>query len=262
MKSVKTTEKPLFPLLNSKKDEVVALPPLSLYLKLIPKKDEAFFVQYLKYLHLLAIRGLKEKKVHQKSFNYLYQAVSKREWSKKNLLGYLQKEFIKRNLSLSLLLEPLDGFEWVSKNLYPLELTEASPMGLQIISPISRMVAVLNNQTPSFYQPFSNLVFSYISRYVQEYEGLRRILKKSGISTGDKKITQRLKKGLKSEQQLLSVTRGVIFRSKIGFFIGLNTILTEKVVQKINFLVYVNAFLYGLWYNLTTKNQTKEMKIK
>lgn len=251
-----------FPPLYKEKKHSDKLPPLSIYLCLIPKKDRAFFIKYLLYMRQLSKRGLGEKKIHKKSFNYLYRAVSERQWSEKNLLGFLQKEFITRNLSLSLLLEPLDGFEWMSKNLYPLELTQASPIGLQIVSPLSRMVAVLNNQTPPFYQPFSNLFFSYISRYVQEYSGLRRILKQSGISTGDKKINQRLEKGVREDRQLLSVTQGLIFRFKIGFFIGLNIILTQKAVKTVNFLIYVNSFLYGLGYNLTTRNQTKNMKIR
>lgn len=251
-----------FPKLEKVKKQSEKLPPLSLFLCLIPKSERGFFIQYLRYIRQLSKRGLGEKVIHKKSFNYLYRAVSDRQWSEKNLLGYLQKEFIARNLSLSLLLEPLDGFEWMSKNLYPLELTEASPIGLQIISPVSRMVAVLNNQTPPFYQPFSSLVFSYISRYVQEYSGLRIMLKKTGVSTGDKKISQRLEKGLKEARQLLSVTKGLVFRIKIGFFIGLNALLTKKTIKKVNFFIYVNAFLYGLGYNLTTKNQTKNMKIR
>ncbi len=251
-----------FPHLYKEKKQSDKLPPLSMYLCLIPTKDRTFFIKYLLYIRQLSKRGLGIKKIHEKSFNYLYRAVSERQWSEKNLLGFLQKEFIAKNLSLSLLLEPLDGFEWISKNLYPLELTEASPIGLQIISPLSRMVAVLNNQTPPFYQPFSNLFFSYISRYVQEYSGLRRILKQAGISTRDKKINQRLEKGMREDRQLLSVTQGLIFRFKIGFFIGLNIILPPKAVKSVNFLIYVNAFLYGLGYNLTTRNQTKDMKIR
>ncbi len=251
-----------FPELEKVKKKMERLPPLSLFLCLIPKKERTFFIKYLRYIRQLSKRGLGEKKIHKKSFNYLYRAISDRQWSEKNLLGYLQKEFIARNLSLSLLLEPLDGFEWMSKNLYPLELTEASPIGLQIISPITRMVAVLNNQTPPFYQPFSSLAFLYVIRYVQEYSSLRIMLKKAGVSTGDKKISQRLEKGLKEVRQLLSVTKGLVFRIKIGFFIGLNALLTKKMIKKVNFLIYVNAFLYGLGYNLTTKNRTKNMKIR
>lgn len=108
---------------------------------------------------------MRRRGLHPKSFNLLYRAVS-RTWPGRTLLGFLQKEFIARNLSLSLLLEPLDGFEWLSKNRYPLEFSAASPIWLQVISPFSRLVAVLNNQTPPFYQPFAALAFVYAAVYV------------------------------------------------------------------------------------------------
>ncbi len=252
----------MMPIIYKKEDTDIKLPELNLYMKLIPQKDKDFFIKYIQYLRLLAKRGLKEKKLHRKSFNYLYRAIGERQWSSANILGYLQKEFIGRNLSLSLLLEPLDGFEWVSKNLYPLELSEASPIFLQIISPITRMIAVLNNQTPPFYQPFSALIFSYISLYVEEYQGLKDILQKNDIQVNDKRIRQQLVKGENEYKELLSVTRGIRFRLKIGFFIGLNIRLIKKIPQKMNFLIYVNSFLYGLWYIISTKNKTNTMKIK
>ena len=128
----------------------IPLPPPSLYLQLVPVKDRELFRAYIFYLFLLLRRGMRRRGLHPKSFNLLYRAVS-RTWPGRTLLGFLQKEFIARNLSLSLLLEPLDGFEWLSKNRYPLEFSAASPIWLQVISPFSRLVAVLNNQTPPFY---------------------------------------------------------------------------------------------------------------
>ena len=143
----------------------IPLPPPSLYLQLVPAKDRELFRAYIFYLFLLLRRGMRRRGLHPKSFNLLYRAVS-RTWPGRTLLGFLQKEFITRNLSLSLLLEPLDGFEWLSKNRYPLEFSAASPIWLQVISPFSRLVAVLNNQTPPFYQPFAALAFVYAAVYV------------------------------------------------------------------------------------------------
>ena len=99
----------------------IPLPPPSLYLQLVPAKDRELFRAYIFYLFLLLRRGMHRRGLHPKSFNLLYRAVS-RTWPGRTLLGFLQKEFITRNLSLSLLLEPLDGFEWLSKNRYPLEI--------------------------------------------------------------------------------------------------------------------------------------------
>ena len=139
----------------------IPLPPPSLYLQLVPVKDRELFRAYIFYLFLLLRRGMRRRGLHPKSFNLLYRAVS-RTWPGRTLLGFLQKEFIARNLSLSLLLEPLDGFEWLSKNRYPLEFSAASPIWLQVISPFSRLVAVLNNQTPPFYQPWLLFMLPYM----------------------------------------------------------------------------------------------------
>ena len=103
----------------------IPLPTPALYLRLVPAKDRELLQAYVFYLFLLSRRGLRQKGRHPKSFNLLYRAVS-RTWPGRTLLGFLQKEFIARNLSLSLLLEPLDGFEWLSKNRYPLEFSAAT----------------------------------------------------------------------------------------------------------------------------------------
>ena len=118
------------------------LPSLSLYEHLVKKQDRALFLSYLGWIKLLADRGLRAKKISAKTFNRLYRAVLKPK-SEKTYLGHLQQEFIKKNLSLSLLLEPLDGFEWLSKNRYPLVFSNASPVLLTIISPITRFISRL-----------------------------------------------------------------------------------------------------------------------
>ena len=108
------------------------LPPVKMYLKLVKKEDRKFFISYMEWLKLLFYRGLGLKKTKLNNFNNLYKAVYK-QWNKSCLLGYLQSEFIKRNLSLSLLLEPIDGFSWIAKNRYDLDYTKAITILLQII---------------------------------------------------------------------------------------------------------------------------------
>lgn len=236
------------------------LPPLKFYARLIPAADMPFVMLYLKWLRLLALRGTNSKNVHLKTFNYLYRAVS-REWSEKRLLGKLQKEFINRNLSLSLLLEPLDGFEWLSKNRYTLSIVKASPMLLQIIAPLARMVAMLNNQRPPFYQPFSSLVFAYALLYVINADKLQEILKKSLLETNPKQLQEELPLLLEESKQVLSVITGVRFKLKVAYFIGLCRCLMIKnenhTKNNINFLDSVNAFLYGLWYILTIRDNSR-----
>lgn len=285
----------------------IPLPPPSLYLQLVPVKDRELFRAYIFYLFLLLRRGMRRRGLHPKSFNLLYRAVS-RTWPGRTLLGFLQKEFIARNLSLSLLLEPLDGFEWLSKNRYPLEFSAASPIWLQVISPFSRLVAVLNNQTPPFYQPFAALAFVYAAVYVLAVPSAAVALDGARVSVDAACLRRGLPLQQKETLQLFAAASGFLFRLKTGFFVGLSRRLIRLLpnaaaaapasasagspaivysptsastnfsapagspastsadssvpvlCRKINFFVYVNAFLYGLWHTLTIKNKTRGLE--
>lgn len=164
---------------------------------------------------------MRRRGLHPKSFNLLYRAVS-RTWPGRTLLGFLQKEFIARNLSLSLLLEPLDGFEWLSKNRYPLEFSAASPIWLQVISPFSRLVAVLNNQTPPFYQPFAALAFVYAAVYVLAVPSAAVALEGARVSVDAACLRRSLPLQQKEMLQLFAAASGFLFRLKTGFFVGLS----------------------------------------
>ena len=284
----------------------IPLPTSALYLRLVPAKDRELLQAYVFYLFLLSRRGLRQKGRHPKSFNLLYRAVS-RTWPGRTLLGFLQKEFIARNLSLSLLLEPLDGFEWLSKNRYPLEFSAASPIWLQVISPFSRLVAVLNNQTPPFYQPFAALAFVYAAVYVLAMPAVAAALEKARVSVDVVSLRRGLPLQQKETLQLFAAASGFLFRLKTGFFVGLSRRLIRSLpnvsavapasasagspaivcspasasinfsapagfsapvcspasapalCRKINFFVYVNAFLYGLWHTLITRNKTRDL---
>lgn len=280
----------------------IPLPPPSLYLQLVPVKDRELFRAYVFYLFLLLRRGMRRRGLHPKSFNLLYRAVS-RTWPGRTLLGFLQKEFIARNLSLSLLLEPLDGFEWLSKNRYPLEFSAASPIWLQVISPFSRLVAVLNNQTPPFYQPFAALAFVYAAVYVLAVPSAAVALDGARVSVDAACLRRSLPLQQKEMLQLFAAASGFLFRLKTGFFVGLSRRLirllpdvsasaaaatgssfatgsssavcspasaaagsqgtagssASALCRKINFFVYVNAFLYGLWHTLITRNKTRDL---
>lgn len=236
------------------------LPSLSFYTHLIPAEDLSFVLSYLRWLKLLARRGTRQKNIHAKTFNYLYRAVS-RDWSEKRLLGRLQKEFIARNLSLSLLLEPLDGFEWLSKNRYTLTVAKASPMLLQIISPLARLVAILNNQRPPFYQPFSSLMFAYAVIYVLNSRELQQLLADSLLQTDTASLKKQLPLLHNEAKQVLSVITGIRFKIKVAFYLGFCRRLiikkTNHTENNINFLDSVNAFLYGLWYILTIRDNSR-----
>jgi hypothetical protein len=234
------------------------LPPLSVFGALIPQNNRSLMKAYIKWLLLLSKRGLNLKPSSDKIFNELYRAVH-RNWSDKTTLGYLQQEFIKENLSLSLLLEPLQGFEWLSKNRYPLTFTGSSPIMLQIISPVARLIAALNHQHPPFYQPFANLICVYLGLYLQHMPELITLLEKARFSLNPN-MPQSLPLLQNEAKRILSVTYNFLFKLRISFYLGLcQVLLQKKSHQKTNFLDYVNAILYGLWYIITIRGQKLPM---
>ena len=239
------------------------MPPLKIYKALVLKENEDLMHLYLKWIRLLAIRGLHLKKTADNSFNLLYRAVS-HHWQKDLLLGDLQEKFIKENLSLSLLLEPLDGFEWLSKNRYPLNFSTSSPIMLQIVMPFARLIAALNHQHPPFYQPFANLISAYIGLYVLTLKDVEQLFSNTLITLDKTKIESDLLLLHDEAKQVLPVIRGMKFKLKIAFYLGLCKVLIlkrmKKNLKKINFFDYVNAFLYGLWYSITIKS--KEIKLR
>ena len=232
------------------------LPPFTLYEYLVRNEDREFLRSYMSWLKLLARRGLGLKKINKKTFNRLYRSVLTPK-SEKTFLGNLQKEFVKKNFSLSLLLEPLDGFEWLSKNRYPLVFSNASPVILTLLAPFTRFISVLNNQHPPFYQPFAGLVFVYLSLYVLNQPELEKILKRNDIKIDKKVLKSQLPLILEEAKQVLPVTIGFVFKLKISFFLALARRLLKKnaihTKNKTDFLDYVNAFLYGLWYMISTR---------
>lgn len=230
------------------------LPPLAIFKNLIPESNRPLMSAYLKWLTMLAQRGLHLKPATDAQFNRLYRSVS-RTWNPKTTLGYLQQEFIKENLSLSLLLEPLQGFEWLSKNRYPLTFTGSSPIMLQIVAPFARLIAALNYQHPPFYQPFANLVCAYLGVYLQAMPELLNLLTKARF-----RINENMPASLpllhQEAKQILPVTYYLHFKLKIAFYLGLcQVLLQKKSSAKMNFLDYVNAILYGLWYTITIRGR-------
>ena len=232
----------------------VNLPQLDIYLHIVPTKHRCLFLDYIKYISLLAKKCLKENKNQEKSLSLILKATSK-TWNNNFLLGRLKQYFIKENLSLSLITEPIEGFSWVAKNLYELDYIKSTPMFLQIISPISRLISVLNNGTPILYQPLSNLIFAYFSLYLKENEDLIKIFKSNKINIDIKAIDKYLENIQLETKYILSLKMNLILKLKLCVLVGAYKQLIAKNNKKINFLFYLNSFLYGLYYTLTIKRK-------
>ena len=232
--------------------QITKLPRLNIYQYIVPQKYRPLLEDYIRYIILLFERLNKETSNKTLNYRKLSKALSK-EWGEFFLLGRLQKAFIKENISLSLLTEPIEGFIWIAENRYNLDYVKSTPMLLQIISPLSRLISVLNNATPIFYQPLSNLIFAYFLLYLPHFQKTIKTFKTNKINLNTDLIDKHLENFFSELKYTLSPKTNLIFKLRLCFFVGLYHNLTTKDVKKINFLFYVNSFLYGLYYNLTIK---------
>lgn len=230
------------------------LPSLKIYLYLVPKRDRELLKNYLIFIYWLFNRCFNKKNIKHTNFLYLMQLLSK-DIKKDNLLSKLQQDFIKENLSLSLLLEPLEGFLWIKKNTYQVDYVKSTPMLLQIISPISRLIAVLNNEEPILYAPLSNIIFAYFSLYLRTSPSLIEALKNNNINLNQEELSSHLNHLFIEEKQILRLKTNIIFKLKLCVLIGLYKILITNPHKNINFFTYVNSFLYGLFYKLTIQRK-------
>lgn len=231
------------------------LPELKIYLTLIPGKNRELFLCYVEFIRQLSLKALKEHSTPQK-LNLLHKAVS-RQWNDNFLLGKLQSLFIKENLSLSLLFEPIEGYMWGLKNHYELDYVKSAPLLLQIISPISRLMVVLNNEKPLLYIPFSNLIFAYFSLYLRNCPNVIKLLKNNKIVFDVDLMDEYMLSHFTEILSIFSIKMNLLLRLKLCVFIGLYKLLISKKVKKLNFLCYVNAFLYGLYYSFTEERKNK-----
>ena len=224
--------------------------------QLFPQKYQTLCYNYIRWHQLLSRRGLHLKFYSAQSFNFIYRSVS-RKWSKNLLLGQLQDQFINENLSLSMLLEPLDGYERLAQNTYPLTFSTASPILLQIIGPIARIVTVLNQQYSIIYQPMTNLIYIYIGLDIIKQKEIKNIAKNVHFSINSNEIEQNLIYMHQETLHILPLIKGIKFKLKIAFSLGLSKILINKKDKKnIILLDYINAFLYGLWYIIKIRGHT------
>ena len=235
------------------------LPLFENYLSIVPKKDKEFFLLYIKWIQMVVNKCWVKNKNTSKVCETLYASVFNTH-NPNTLIGKLQQEFVIRNLSLSLLTEPIDGFLLFAKNKYDLEFSKLSPIILQIISPISRFVTVLNNNSPLLYQPLTTLIFTYLMLYIKHSPKMQNHFKNNKIQINTKLLNEQILKSFQEAKYSIAISKNVIFKLKIGYFVGLLKVLIKKDTKKLKKMDYVNAFLYGLYYTLTIKGKKISFK--
>ncbi len=116
---------------------------------------------YLNFVSL-GIKAAKNKNISTqvkiKKFDLLYRQIFKPCKLKNNLISQLQADFIKENISLSLLSDMVKAFKQLSMINRNSDLNEIMYTNQLFVSPMTRILMVLNNLDMSVYVPFAALI--------------------------------------------------------------------------------------------------------
>ena len=176
------------------------------------------------------------------------------------MLSKLQKMFVRENLSLYLLLDPLIAWRYlINKNNIKSEKQISEIIGY-IASPVARLIMVLNNENPSTYLAMT----SYVSALIYQQLFLQKIKVVKLAKKSHKNRIKYLQSLLKSSEVLLEIVCSKPLKYKFALTFNkklkeIDKMLNNKQV-KIGILDEVGIFLYSIWQFLTIRHKTINKK--
>lgn len=237
--------------------------PTDFLISLIPSEKRGLWRDYIKFTELGNIRFAYEegkKEIKEEKLRLLEKAVRREIKGSVNILARLQQEFIKDNLSISLLTDWLTVWKYTSILKPPLNEKQASDIIGYVVSPLTRMIMALNNENPSIYLPFAAFISAAL--FLQMTEKKTELLK--GGKWGIKQRKSKLKGWLKNARVLLSVVSSG--RLKFRLALLLNRIkFYEKAFQNnkqynIGMLDEIRIFLYSVWQFMIIRHKSVAIK--
>ncbi len=228
-------------------------------LPLVASKDADFLRLYCQYLDLGWKHYSSEKYsplIKAEKINLLEKAIYKDYPHSQSIIHKLQKMFIKENISLCLLSDVLLAWRYLASNKIPTTENQVSDVISYSISPLARMLMVLNDENPSTYLPMSSLLmfFSYLQLFEQKSPFLRKV-----------KISRRQKESklsglLKSAYVILSIVHSKKLKFNLAIAINKGRILFNRFKNneqlKIGFLDYIRIFLYSTIQFVVVRRKT------
>ena len=162
------------------------------------------------------------------------------------LIFRLQQIFIRENISITLLLEPLSALRFLAAEKQPTSGTQVSEILNRLLSPLARLLLVLDNENPSTYQPLTSL---FVLLFLQEaFNNNSDFVKKAKISKRQRE--SRLKGLYKSAKVILALLKTKRLKFRLAILLNtanLHTRLFKNNEQrKLTFLDYLSIFLYSL----------------
>lgn len=231
--------------------------------KLLKPRYRPLWADYCRYLrlgqqHFFEVSKAAELKTEQ--IKLLERAIRKEFPVPNTLLKRLQRAFVEENLSLYLLLEPLQAWRRLALN-RPTE-TEAqiSEIITCLAAPAVRLLMVLNDENPSTYLPMTSL---FSARYL-----LGELEYKSPLLAKVKKTRRfwygKLRGLLKNAFVVLTVIKSKRLKFMLATELNRTALQADKAQnnkqQKIELLDRIKIFLYSCYQFVMIKRRTTETK--
>ena len=193
-------------------------------LKSVPKNQVYIMQCYLDFI-ILGIKAATNPKISTqtklKKFDLLYRQIFKSCAIKNNLITKLQQNFIKENISLSLISDMINALKQLALQEQPDGKTQIYIMQL-FINPLARMIMVLNNLNMSIYMPFISLLMG---------GGVISLFQTGKVS--DRRFyTSKLNGFIKDGQILPMLIKNKCFKFKICFFVMMINSYAQKIKRK------------------------------
>lgn len=199
-----------------------------------------------------------ENKLEQ--LRLLETAVRKDFPLKNTLLSRLQKAFVAENLSLYLLLEPIQSWRYLATAKKTDSENRISEVVGKLVSPAARMLCVLNDETPSTYLPMTAMLSLELF--------LKWNLWKSGwhktLGCSDKKWCEKLAGLWKNAFVLLEIVDSKRLKFKLAGLLRCQQLDIQRHSNNkqphIDFLDRIDIFLYSVYWSITIRKRTIKQK--
>lgn len=216
---------------------------------------------YFRYLQIGLAHYAKENistETKKQKLELLEKALRRDFPYKNSLIARLQQHFIKENLSLYLLLDPLYAWKYPATGKIPTNEAQISEFGNLFISPFARLIMALYDENPGTYMPLSSLFSAlFLSDVFQgnlPFDIRLKLSKRQKIS--------KLKGLLKNAGVILSVVKSKRLKFKLALALNQTRIMIKKYEnnkqRKITLIDNIAVFLYSCWQFITIKHKTIE----
>ena len=199
-----------------------------------------------------------EKQVKKQKLELLEKALRKDFKLKNSLISRLQKAFLKENLSLYLLLDPMYAWRYLAEEKMPTSEAQLSEFINLFISPFARLIMALYDENPATYLPLSSFFSALL--LTDLYDNKSPLIAKVKLSKRQR--ISKLKGLLKNAGVILSLVNSKRLKFKLALALNEAKILLKyqenNKQPKITLIDSTRVFLYSVWQFFSVKHKTLE----